>query len=510
MSRFRTLPGLLLGLSVYGSGNNLKAQNESDAIRYSTGYYFGTARSMGVGGAVSTLGADASSITLNPAALAQYRSSEFSGTLSFQNMSNKAEYINHITRDSRFNMNIPNLSLVIANQRYKNGKALTEGWTNFTVAFGVNRSHDFQTRTFFRDTNRSSSISDYFAELANGQLVNDFPSGSLQSIAWNGYAIDQVSGTNDKYESSLKGGSRYLKQEGILDTRGSIIDWHGSFGANYNNRLYLGLGLVYSNLSYIEDLSFTETDLKQDPTIKDLKKLEVVNNNTDRGGSVGARIGMIVRPTDQLRVGIGIQTPRSFHINKTYTYQVQSYFDPGSPNGNSPEPAFTDPANTYDYKVITPFKANAGATLLFGKAGFISADAEFVDYTTAKLKARDYGFLGENANIRLYYRQVLNVRVGGELVVDMYRFRLGYMNNPNPFANNVNIPYTRNLGFSAVTGGFGIREEKYFLDMALMLGKRADYYTPYFVQEGSGRQAYTVTNNYRNWNFLVTLGFRLE
>jgi hypothetical protein len=207
---------------------------------------------------------------------------------------------------------------------------------------------------------------------------------------------------------------------------------------------------------------------------------------------------------------MGIQTPRSFQINKTYTYQVQSYFDPGSPNGSMAEPAFTDPANSYDYKVITPFKANAGATLLFGKSGFISGDVEFVDYTTSKLKSRDYGFLSENANIRLYYRQVLNVRVGGEFVVDMYRFRLGYMNNPNPFANNVNIPFTRNLGFSAITGGFGIREAQYFLDMAFLLGSRADYYTPYFVAEGSGKQAYTVTNNYRNWNFLITLGFRLE
>ncbi len=500
----------LLAQMALWSAAALQAQNESDAIRYSSGYYFGTARSMGVGGAVSTLGADASSITLNPAALAQYRSSEFSGTLSFQNVSNKAEYINTITRDSRFNMNFPNMSLVTANQRYKNGKPLQEGWTNFTLAFGVNRSHDFQTRTFFRDTNRSSSITDYFAELAKGSTVADFPSGSLQSIAWNAYAIDQLSGTNDRYESAFKGSARYLKQEGIMDTRGSIIDWHGSFGANYSNKLYLGIGLVYSHLRFIEDLSLTETDLKLDPTIKDLKQLEVVNNNTDRGGAVGARIGMIVRPTDQLRIGIGIQTPRSFQINRTYTYQVQTYFDPGASTVTSPEPAFTDPANTYDYKVITPFKANAGATLLFGKAGFIAADAEFVDYTTAKLKARDYGFLSENANIRLYYRQVLNVRVGGELVVDMYRFRLGYMNNPNPFANNVNIPYSRNLGFSAVTGGFGIREAKYFLDLAFMMGKRADFYTPYFLQDGNGKKAYTVTNNYRNWNFLVTLGFRLE
>jgi len=44
----------------------------------------------------------------------------------------------------------------------------------------------------------------------------------------------------------------------------------------------------------------------------------------------------------------------------------------------------------------------------------------------------------------------------------------------------------------------------------LVGGKRADYYTPYSFNEGSPYTAYTVTNNYRFWNFVVTLGFRLE
>ena len=61
-----------------------------------------------------------------------------------------------------------------------------------------------------------------------------------------------------------------------------------------------------------------------------------------------------------------------------------------------------------------------------------------------------------------------------------------------------------------MTGGFGIREKAYFLDLALVGGKRADYYTPYSFNEGSPYTAYTVTNNYRFWNFVVTLGFRLE
>jgi len=187
------------------------AQNESDAIRYSSGYWYGTARSMGVGGAVSTLGADASAITLNPAGLAQYRSSEFSSSLSFQNISNRASYINSVTRDARFNMNIPNLSLIIADQQYDGNKPRTEGWVNYAVGFGVNRSHDFHSRTFFRDTNNSSSVTDYFADRANGTLVDDMQEGSLERIAWDAYAMDAGS-TNGTYLSPLLGGTRMLRQ----------------------------------------------------------------------------------------------------------------------------------------------------------------------------------------------------------------------------------------------------------------------------------------------------------
>ncbi|MFY7848947.1 MAG: hypothetical protein ACOVSS_07790 [Bacteroidia bacterium] len=504
---YKTL--LLASGCTLGAMGAVHAQNESDAIRYSSGYWYGTARSMGVGGAVSTLGADASAITLNPAGLAQYRSSEFSSSLSFQNISNRASYINSVTRDARFNMNIPNLSLIIADQQYDGNKPRTEGWVNYAVGFGVNRSHDFHSRTFFRDTNNSSSVTDYFADRANGTLVDDMQEGSLERIAWDAYAMDAGS-TNGTYLSPLLGGTRMLRQSGIRDIRGSINDWHLSLGTNYSNRLYLGLGLVYSALRYQEDFSLEERDLKTDPTLKDLRDVEFIETNNDRGGAVGARLGMILRANDNLRFGLGIQTPRSFSLTKTYTYRIVTRYDAGAAGGISRAEAETDPANSYTFKIVTPFKANLGMTMQFGKNGFIGADMELVDYTTSRLTATDYGFQTENANIRLLYRQVLNARIGGEWVIEKYRLRAGYMNFPNPFSNNAGIPFTRDLGYSAVTGGFGIREKAYFLDLALVGGKRADYYTPYSFNEGSPYTAYTVTNNYRFWNFVVTLGFRLE
>ncbi len=62
---------------------SMNAQNETQALRYSQYFPFGTARYAAQGGAIGALGADLTSMVTNPAGLAFYRSSEFSVTPSF-------------------------------------------------------------------------------------------------------------------------------------------------------------------------------------------------------------------------------------------------------------------------------------------------------------------------------------------------------------------------------------------------------------------------------------------
>ena len=53
------------------------SQLASDALRYSSVSYGGTGRSMGTGNSMSVLGGDFGTISINPAGLATYRSSDF-------------------------------------------------------------------------------------------------------------------------------------------------------------------------------------------------------------------------------------------------------------------------------------------------------------------------------------------------------------------------------------------------------------------------------------------------
>ncbi|MCB0805347.1 MAG: hypothetical protein KDC05_06070, partial [Bacteroidales bacterium] len=71
----------------------LEAQNEVDALRYSTTSVVGTARYTAMGGAFGALGADFSTLSSNPAGIGLYKSSEFTITPSLYIGSTNSTYM---------------------------------------------------------------------------------------------------------------------------------------------------------------------------------------------------------------------------------------------------------------------------------------------------------------------------------------------------------------------------------------------------------------------------------
>ena len=61
------------GAMIIASTISVQAQTELDALRFSQTTITGTARSLGLAGATSAMGADLSAATLNPAGLGFYR-----------------------------------------------------------------------------------------------------------------------------------------------------------------------------------------------------------------------------------------------------------------------------------------------------------------------------------------------------------------------------------------------------------------------------------------------------
>ena len=85
---------------------SMSAQTIDDALRYSKLFYQGTARFEGMAGAFTALGGDLTAISLNPAGIAVFRSTEFtvSTQVNFKdNNSNYAGY-NNDYQFSEFNL----------------------------------------------------------------------------------------------------------------------------------------------------------------------------------------------------------------------------------------------------------------------------------------------------------------------------------------------------------------------------------------------------------------------
>ena len=82
----------LLGIAIVISTIAANAQNEVDALRYSTQNLSGTARYSAMGGAFGSLGGEFSALSSNPAGIGMYQFSELTFTPSFNLNATKSYY----------------------------------------------------------------------------------------------------------------------------------------------------------------------------------------------------------------------------------------------------------------------------------------------------------------------------------------------------------------------------------------------------------------------------------
>ena len=119
------------------------AQSDIDVLRYSQGdVSASTARALGLGGAIGAMGADQTSILVNPAGLAQYRTGAFNVTLSTANKQNETDYLNNSTKSNLFNGQYNSINLVHTQVKLQGGNPLKPGGENTNSAIGSNRTNE--------------------------------------------------------------------------------------------------------------------------------------------------------------------------------------------------------------------------------------------------------------------------------------------------------------------------------------------------------------------------------
>jgi long-subunit fatty acid transport protein len=477
------------------------AQDLTDALRYSNYKISGTARSAAMGNAFGALGGDFSSLSINPAGIAVYRSGEFTFTPSFGKTTVDGTYLGNKATDSKYNLGVDNVGYVTTMPTGSNSES---GMVSFSFGLGFNKLGSFSMNALAEGANSNNSILSYFSENMNNDYDNIIGNEDAmldpyyEKLAWDTYLINHDDNAKE-YFNDIKDNGYGQSQRKSTDRRGSINEYLISFGANFNHKFYLGGTVGIHDVYFKENANLYEWDAKNNiPYFNDL------NFNTylrTTGSGFNVKIGAIYKPTENLRLGFAVHTPTFYKFHDEYNSSMSaSTFE----NGN---PISPDKAGIYDYEIETPMKAILSGAYVIGKSGLISIDYEIVDYSNAKLKngSDGYDYIEQNQTIQNAYKTVGNLHIGGEYRVSKsLSLRAGYENYPSvyqsSYLNTSNI--NSNTSYSTVSGGFGFRQGNVFFDAAVKHSISDENLKLY---PGSPEMAkYSTTQN----NVIFTLGYK--
>ena len=473
--------------------SSLWSQGVADALRFSSYDFGSTARAVGSGSALGALGADFSVLSTNPAGLGWYRKSEFVLSTGIANSSTQALLTNdqaaRFSEETRSVFNIPSFGVVVASQ------PSNLNWATFNFGIGLNRIANFNRALYFNGSSEGS-ITDRFLELANSNFgLDDFESG----LAFDAEAIYDFNNDNI-YNSDfeLSPGALVRKNQNVL-TKGSINELVFSFAGNYKERVLIGATLGVPFVSFSQNKTYAESDEGDGPdgAIPFFEDLEYSEELTSTGIGVNFKFGLILRLHQMLRIGAAVHSPTSYSLEDNYfSSMVYNYTD----SGESFTGSATSPDGIFEYKLQTPWRYIGNVGLVFGKAGFLSGEVEWVDYGKAKFNFDDFASDAREANDEIVNQlsTAVNIRLGGEFAYDIFRFRGGLGILASPYAND-------NTLTNSYSAGFGIRERSFFIDLAYRHRSLSETYIPYLTSEAPQQFVDADTDNNQ---LLLTLGFK--
>jgi hypothetical protein len=471
--------------------STLFSQNSSDALRYSRILYNGSARFEGLGGAFGAVGADFSSIATNPAGLGLYNSSEITISPSFRMENSYSSYNMETNRDNKSNFGMDNLGLVF---HIAGNDKNTSGFKGFNVAFGMNRENNFNSRVFMEGTNNKNSLLTQYVNILNTssggltpQMVNDQYPFDI-ALALNTNLIYLKDTLNSIYANDAPNGG--VIQSKLIRTEGSINEFDFAFGANFNDRLYIGATIGIPVIRYYEHSQYRE--IKTDTTIPYFKSMTFNQELETHGTGINLKIGLIYRPGDWIRIGAAIHTPTYYgNMRDSWNSDMTGELTFGTQTASSP-------LGSFDYQLTTPFRAIGSIAFIIGKFGLVSGEYEYVNYSQSSFAATNTSFSDVNTDIKNKYKSPLNLRFGTEWRIQNFLVRGGFGYYGSPYQSGIN-----SSEMVVASLGWGYRVKHFFLDMTYRWTQsKEDYYfyDPTMVNPS--------LNRYTSSALTTTVGFR--
>ena len=480
-----------------------------DAFRYSQSKTSGSARMQGLGGGYSALGGDATNAYSNPAGLGFYNRSELSITPVFNSLSTSSLYAGTTTGSKTSNASIGQLGFILSSPGSSSRKKRSS--LAITYSKQVNLLSDFS----YAAQNKKSSMMDYFAEKAtrrganstvlDGEFdVNTASAATSTAMYYQAFMIDPVSGSGAPYAKVEK--SLPANQTGRNSSTGAVSQWNIGYGANFDDKTYLGFSVGFVRMNY-ESLG---NHSEQFPTGKVFNGFQFNEDLYTRGSGLNLAAGAIIKVSENISIGANVTSPTWITLNEIYNSSIT--IDPKPKTITTDYTTVSTDENLFSYKTITPFKASGGATFFLpGKKGFVTADAEYVGYTNMGVKFANYDNNGnvlgydkdaeQTSKIKSVYKDAVNLKIGAEYRIENIRVRAGAKYMPDPFKQKVGDLDRSQMLFS---GGIGYRSSKFFVDLAGVYNQFRGAYTPYELANTQNYASANLTN--KQTSFVISVG----
>ena len=453
----------------------------NERLTNSSSDVIGTARYVGMGGALGALGADISVISWNPAGIGLYRKNDIA--LTFGGLWGKS----YINEENRGKGTFDQAGFVY------NIKKDSESWPYVNFAFNYQKKINFN-HNFYADNPNLGGLSqlDELSQLTEFyKPIDDGTSYNLTELVLSNNK-DGLFFDKDGLYNPYRSYANYYTHH----STGALQSFDFNLSTNISNRAFLGLTVGIDNMHYRGWTDYYEVG----------EGGYGLNDYDIRvsGTGVNVKLGGIVRPfgDSPFRVGFAVETPTWYRLKRSSYFYFYDTDGMKTPDGHS----------YLRYKLRTPWKVRASIGSTVGSVLAWDVDYEYAAYGSTKMSYPNYedSWKGNTKDMdmnqltRDNLRGTHTLRVGLEAnATKNLAFRLGYNLSTSAYKKNISFDqynlnsyamdhssstsYMRMGTTNILTLGMGYRWKNFYIDLAYKLRNQYGYF-------------YAFDTNYTNFN----------
>ncbi|MCI6765371.1 MAG: hemin receptor [Prevotella sp.] len=339
----------------------------------------GTARYVGMGGAMEALGADISVINSNPAGIGLFRRS--SGSVSFGLVSQDGA--SSFKYGNKTNASFDQAGFVYS---LRDGRRT---FINFGFNYHKSKNFDYILNAASALNGASQHKLSYMKALANENNLDKTSSGWRGKFAYtsqldNLYYNTLMMTSSDGFFYNDASGYEFGRAE-----TGYIGEYDFNTSVNVNDRVYLGITIGIHDVHYTGHSLYNEAlvnlnnQTAGDITVNDERRIT--------GTGYNASFGIILRPVDAspFRIGLSVSTPTWYDLKTSnYTYLINNTKADGGGKLQGDYPNYTT-GESYEFKLFTPWKFGVSLGHTVGNYLALGASYEYADYSRLDTRVND-------------------------------------------------------------------------------------------------------------------------